>query len=165
MRGEYAYTGQLILQGISPYQQMYNMKLPGIYVAYAGVLAIFGQTHSGIHLGLLLINAATIVLIFLLAKRLIDSTAGVVSAVCFAVLSVSQSVQGVFANAEHFVILPAVGGLLLLLKALDDDRPWLLFYSGLLLGISFLMKQHGAAFLAFGGLYLLIDYGLTRLIR
>ena len=63
--GEYAYGGQLILQGILPYQQLYNMKLPGIYAAYAGVMTVFGQTHMGIHLGLMFINAATIVLVFL----------------------------------------------------------------------------------------------------
>jgi len=33
--GEYAYAGQLILQGIPPYQLAYNMKLPGTYAAYA----------------------------------------------------------------------------------------------------------------------------------
>jgi hypothetical protein len=29
--GEYAYAGQLILQGIAPYQLAYNMKFPGTY--------------------------------------------------------------------------------------------------------------------------------------
>src|SRR5262249_20001496 len=29
--GEYAYAGQLILHGIPPYQQAYNMKFPGTY--------------------------------------------------------------------------------------------------------------------------------------
>jgi hypothetical protein len=29
--GEYAYIGQLLLQGIPPYAQAYNFKLPGIY--------------------------------------------------------------------------------------------------------------------------------------
>ena len=54
--GEYAYAGQLILQGVPPYQQLFNMKLPGIYAAYAGLLAVFGQTHTGIHIGLLFFN-------------------------------------------------------------------------------------------------------------
>ena len=31
--GEYAYAGQLILQGIPPYELAYNMKLPGTYYA------------------------------------------------------------------------------------------------------------------------------------
>src|SRR6185295_17207704 len=54
--GEYAYAGQLILQGIPPYQQAYNMKLPGTYYAYAAIMAVFGETTRGIHLGLLVVN-------------------------------------------------------------------------------------------------------------
>ncbi len=155
--GEYAYAGQLILQGIPPYQLFYSMKLPGIYAVYACVLAMFGQTHTSIHLGLLVINAITTILVFFLTKRVMNSLSGVVAAACFALLSIGQSVQGVFANSEHFVILPAVGGLLLLLRGLDSDRPWMLFCSGLLLGIGFIIKQHGAAFMALGILYVLAD--------
>jgi hypothetical protein len=33
--GEYAYAGQLMLQGIPPYKLACNMKLPGTYAAYA----------------------------------------------------------------------------------------------------------------------------------
>ena len=75
--GEYAYAGQLILQGIPPYKLAYNMKFPGTYAAYALIMSIFGQTIHAIHLGLLLINAATIALIFFLGRRLINTTAGV----------------------------------------------------------------------------------------
>ena len=155
--GEYAYGGQLILQGMLPYQQLYNMKLPGIYAAYAGLMTVFGQTHIGIHLGLMFINAATIVLVYLLAKQLYDPIVGLVAAAAFAIMSLLPSVQGIFANAEHFVILFSVGGLWILVKALDEDRPWLLMISGLLLGSGFLMKQHGAAFILFGGIYILIQ--------
>ena len=31
--GEYAYAGQLMLQGIPPYELAYNMKFPGTYAA------------------------------------------------------------------------------------------------------------------------------------
>jgi hypothetical protein len=51
--GEYAYAGQLILQGVPPYTLAYNMKFPGTYAAYAAIMSIFGQTITGIHLGLL----------------------------------------------------------------------------------------------------------------
>ena len=153
--GEYAYAGQLILQGIPPYAQVYNMKMPGIYAAYALILAVFGQTHTGIHLGLLVINAATILLLFLLAKKLFDPLTGVAAAAAFALLSLSPSVQGIFANAEHFVILPALGGILLLVRGINYQK-WLSLLAGaILLGLGFVMKQHGAAFIVFAGLYLL----------
>src|SRR5881409_4340082 len=60
--GEYAYAGQLILQGVPPYTLAYNMKFPGTFAAYAAIMSIFGQTIAGIHLGLLLVNTATIIL-------------------------------------------------------------------------------------------------------
>lgn len=155
--GEYAYAGQLILQGIPPYAKVYNMKMPGIYAVYALILAIFGQTQAGIHLGLLTINTVTVILLFLLGKRLYDLSTGVMTGASFAVMSLNPSVQGIFANAEHFVILPAVGGILLLLRAIDSDQLKFLFWSGLLLGTAFIIKQHGGAFVAFASLYLLYN--------
>jgi hypothetical protein len=154
--GEYAYGAQLILQGIPPYKNVYSMKLPGIYAAYTGVLALFGQTHNGIHLGLLFVNAATAILIFLLTRRLFDEIAGLVAAAGFALLSIGPGVQGVFANAEHFVVLPAVAGLLLVLRGVETDRLPSIGIGGALLGLALLVKQHGAGFAACGGLYLLL---------
>jgi hypothetical protein len=153
--GEYAYGGQLILQGVAPYAQVYNMKMPGIYVAYALIMAAFGQTHTGIHLGLLIINAATILLLFLLVEKLFGALAGVAAGAAFALLSLGQQVQGVFANAEHFVILAALGGLVLLVRAVDCEEGLALLAGAVLLGLAFIMKQHGAAFIIFGAVYLL----------
>ena len=39
--GEYAYFGQLLLEGVPPYAAAYNLKAPGIYGAYALILAAF----------------------------------------------------------------------------------------------------------------------------
>src|SRR5271155_5964386 len=44
--GEYAYSGQLILQGIPPYKLAYNMKLPGTYAAYAVIMGVLGETPA-----------------------------------------------------------------------------------------------------------------------
>jgi len=148
--GEYAYAGQLILQGIPPYKLMYSMKLPGIYGIYALILAIFGQSHKGIHLGLLLFNTATIMMIFFLVKRLFNPIAGISSAACFALLSVGQSVQGIFANSEHFVIFFALCSALFLLNGIKTSKMLPFFWSGIFASFCFLVKQHGASFIAFG---------------
>jgi Dolichyl-phosphate-mannose-protein mannosyltransferase len=160
--GEYAYAGQLILQGIPPYKLAYNMKFPGTYAAYAVIMSIFGQTIHAIHLGLLLINVATIALIFLVGRRLIDTMAGVTAAASYAVLSVSPSVLGLAAHATNFVVLPVLGGILLLLKKqrVTSSEPSQtnqlvrLFASGLLFGIGALMKQPGLLFIPFGAIYI-----------
>src|SRR5215468_2915337 len=85
--GEYAYAGQLMLQGIPPYKLAYNMKLPGTYAAFAVMMAIFGQSISGVHLGLTVVNGACIVLVFLVGRRLFDEVAGVSAASAFAFMS------------------------------------------------------------------------------
>jgi hypothetical protein len=153
--GEYAYAGQLMLEGVAPYGSVYNMKLPGVYAAYAVILGTFGQTDRGIHLGLIFINAATAVLVFLVARKLFGLFVGAGAAAAFCLLSLNPWVGGIEANAEHFVILPAIGGILLLLGVQEKGKWWVLVFAAVLLGICFLMKQHGAAFVVFGGLYLL----------
>jgi hypothetical protein len=158
--GEYAYAGQLILQGIPPYALAYNMKFPGTYGAYAAVMALFGQSTTAVHVGLLLVNAAAIVLVYLIGRRLFNAYAGIVAAVGYALLSTSESVLGYAAHATHFVILPALGGGLLLLSDEERPRAWTSFWSGMLLGLALLMKQHGAVFVLFG-----LFYVVTRPLR
>jgi Dolichyl-phosphate-mannose-protein mannosyltransferase len=161
--GEYAYAGQLILQGIPPYKLAYNMKFPGTYAVYALIMSIFGQTIHAIHLGLLLINVATIALIFLVGRRLINTIAGLTAAASYAVLSVSPSVLGLAAHATNFVVLSVLGGILLLLEGqrVTGSEPARrkefvrLFTSGLLFGIGTLMKQPGLLFIPFGTIYII----------
>jgi hypothetical protein len=154
--GEYAYAGQLMLQGIPPYKLVYNMKFPGTYAAYALIMSIFGQTIHAIHLGLLLVNAATVALIFFLARRLINSTAGIAAATSYAVLSVSPWVLGLAAHATNFVMLPVLGGTLLILKLSESERHTFerICASGLLFGIGALMKQPALLFIPFGAIYI-----------
>jgi hypothetical protein len=119
--GEYAYAGQLMLQGIAPYKLVYSMKLPGIYAAYALLLAIFGQTSAGVHLGLLLVNAATTVLLFLLATYLWDRLAGFIAAASYALLSTGPSVLGFAGHATHFVVIATFGGILVLRPSRQNE--------------------------------------------
>src|SRR5262245_46146080 len=149
--GEYGYSGQLILQGIPPYQLAYNMKFPGTYYAYAVLLAIFGQTAWGVHIGLMVVNAGTIVLMFFLARRLLrDSRAAAITAIAFGFLSVDRWIMGTYGHATHFVVLAGVAGLLVLFHAGDSRRSSLFVLAGALLGMSVLMKQNGIFFFALG---------------
>jgi 4-amino-4-deoxy-L-arabinose transferase-like glycosyltransferase len=148
--GEYAYAGQLMLQGIPPYSLASNMKLPGTYAAHAVIMGLFGETIVGIHLGLLLVNAATILLVFFLGRRLFGPTAGIAAAAAYASLSLSPDVGGTASHATHFVTLFAVAGTVLLIR-----RPGAAFWPGVLYGLAFLMKQHGIFFALFGALYLI----------
>lgn len=157
--GEYAYMGQLILDGVSPYREAFGMKFPGIYAAYALLMSLFGQTDIGIRFGLLVMNMATALVLWRLAQersatRIQEPDEGrpnplvpVWAGAAFAVLSLAPSLLGVTANAEHFVILPAMAGLLCLYS---PSRPWHWLAGGACLGLAVTMKQQGLAFALLG---------------
>src|ERR1039458_8629568 len=144
--GEYAYMGQLILQGIPPYKLASNMKLPGTYAAYAAMMAVFGETPAGIHIGMIPVNAAAAIMVFFLAKRLYGSLAGAVAGSTYAFLSVRPALLALDGHATHFVVVAALAGILLLLRAIGTGRISLFVSSGFCFGLAFLMKQPGILF-------------------
>jgi len=148
--GEYAYAGWLMLQGVPPYAEAYTMKLPGIHAAYAVVLALFGHSPEGIRAGLVAVNLAAISLIYLLGRELFSRLGGVTAAATYAVLSLGHAVHGFIANAEHFVLVPALAGVWLLVRDNGGSRRTTIFGAGLCLGLAVLVKQPAIVFVAFG---------------
>lgn len=142
--GEYAYSGQLLLQGIPPYQLAYNMKFPGTYAAYAVILALFGQTPAGIHFGVLCMTTLTSLMLFWLGRRMLDWMAGMVAATFYAVMAASPSMLGLAGHATHFAAFFAVAGLCVMWKARGQGGWTWMAASGFLFGLAVLMKQHGA---------------------
>jgi hypothetical protein len=152
--GEYAYFGQLLLQGIPPYAAAYNFKMPGIYLVYAAMLAALGQTPTAVHVGLLIANAIAIVLMFLVGRRLIGTLGGVVASAAYATLALSPRLFSPVAYAEHFVVVPVLLGILAL-TGLSEPRRIALLGAGALFGAAFLVKQSGGAFALLGLGYVL----------
>ena len=148
--GEYAYAGQLILQGIPPYQLAYNMKFPGTYAAYAVIMALFGQTPAGIHFGVLCLTTVTALMLFWLGRKLLDPTAGVVAATAYGVLAASPNLLGLAGHATHFVALFATARLCLVWSARQTRRSSHAAAAGLALGMALMMKQHAAFFCIWG---------------
>ena len=152
--GEYAYIGQLLLHGISPYKLAYSMKFPGTSAAYAVLMSIFGDSIAGIHLALILINLITAGLILFLGRQLFGEFGGIATAAAYSVLSLMPHVLGQAAHATHFVVMFSVAGAFLLLRALDRRSNLLIAASGCLFGFALLMKQPGLFFALFGSIYL-----------
>jgi hypothetical protein len=160
--GEYAYAGQLLLHGVPPYVQAYNMKFPGTYYAYAAIMAVLGQDPRAIRIGLLVLNLATALVLFALGRRMTDRFTAGVSAAAFLVLSVDRWVQGTFAHATHFALLPALGGILMLFRAGDGRRALRLTAAGILLSTAVLMKQQAAMFFLFALWFVWHERSATR---
>src|SRR5208283_2554875 len=142
--GEYAYAGQLMLQGIPPYQLAYNMKFPGTYAAYAVIIALFGPTPAGIHFGVLCLTTLTALMLFWLGKKMLDPTAGIVAASAYAVLAASPSMLGLAGHATHFCAFFATAGLCAMWQARQNRNGLVVLAAGLLFGTAVLMKQQAA---------------------
>jgi 4-amino-4-deoxy-L-arabinose transferase-like glycosyltransferase len=159
--GEYAYGAQLILDRSFSYDTLHTMKLPGVHASYALFLAAFGETPQAIRAGLLLVNAASLVLVFLLARRLFDPLTALAAGASFGILSLDRSVLGLFAHPEQFAILPVLAGTLLLVGARDaraaaaSPRAAYLC-SGALFGLAIVMTQQAVFLAAFGAAMLLV---------
>ncbi len=147
--GEYAYFGQLMLQGVPPYQAAYSMKWPGTYAAYAAFMAVFGQSAVVIRSGVTLVILATALFVFLIGKRCMDVSGGCIAAAVYAVMSISPAVLGLAAHSTHFVLLPALAGAWLVQLPADHPRLGRLMLAGAAVGGAAMMKQTGAAFLGF----------------
>ncbi len=152
--GEYAYAGQLIREGIPPYQLACNMKMPGIYLAYAAIMSVFGETPAGIHLGLLAVQLATLAMLFLIARKYLDLHGAAIATSAYALMTLSPAYHGLAAHATYFVVLPSLPGIWMLFRVEKTGRLFDCLAGGCFFGIAFLMKQQGMFLGIFGGLYL-----------
>lgn len=144
--GEYAYAGQLLLHGIPPYQLAYNMKFPGVYFSYAVLMAAFGQSTAGIHIGLILITSITAILVFLIGCELSDRAGALLAMALYVCLAALPGAAGLAAHATHFVSLFVCAGMLAALYAQKQRTIFWLLLSGIAFGLAILMVQQAAAF-------------------
>jgi len=151
--GEFALAGQLIRQGHPPYDRLYNMKWPGTYYGYALIESVFGETIKGIRLGILCLNAVSIVLVYLIGRRLLDAYAATAAALVYAMLSISPGMLGVAGHATHFVVAAALAAILSLQQAFSKRRLSLFLLAGFFAGLAPVMKQPGIVFTAFVATY------------
>ena len=144
--GEYAYAGQLLNRGIPPYQEVYNMKFPGVYFMYALSFNLFGESVFAPRYLILLLQLVASAFIFGLARRLLQTHAAWLSAAMFMLFNLTLALQGLQANAEHFLVACLVPSLYLLYRGLETDSLPQIFASGILLACACLMKQHAFIF-------------------
>lgn len=156
--GEYAYMGQLMLEGVPPYKFAYNMKLPGTYAMYALILSVFGQTIEGIHIGFLIVHVVSLFMLFYFLKEFLNPIAAFYSVSAYALFVLNPYVLGFCAHATHFIVLFSLPGVILLWKYFESGKNSHLFLSGIFLGLAFLMKQQGILFIGFAGLFLLYSF-------
>ncbi len=156
--GSYGYMGQLLLEGKKPYQYFYEMKLPGIFYCYAAIVALFGKTIDGLHIGFMFVTLISTVVIFLTGKILFDARSGAVAAIAFSILTLCKYASGFAAQGEHFVVMWSLLGIYSILCAIQSGKWFEYFAAGIFLGMAVLVKQSGVFFALAAGLFMVIHY-------
>lgn len=147
--GEYGYGARLILDGAFSYETLRTMKLPGVHLVVAPFVALFGDGPQALHLALLVFDAASVFVMFLLACEFLALVRAAWAAAVLAVTLLSTAVLGLYAHAEHFALLFVLSGLLFVVRAARGGGLFAWLASGLSFGVAFVMKQPAGLFGAF----------------
>lgn len=147
--GGYAYVAKFWSDDYQLYRDIPFDRPQLIFWLYRAAFVLFGTDVESIRLFAAFYNAATVVAVFLLCRRIHSTREGLIGAGLFAVFSVSPSIEGFTANAELFMLLPGV-----VAAHLTFDRRW--FSAGLVGAIAVLLKPSGAAAFALIGAWVLV---------
>lgn len=156
--GAYGYYGKLLLSGKTPYVDFYEQKFPGIFYFYALMVGIFGATVKGLHIGFMVLNMGTIVLLFAAARRLFGNAPAVVAAATYAVVSMTPNLSGFTVQSEHGVAFFSALGIFLYTCTRARPRWYWFFVMGLAMGAAFMVKTTGVFLALWGGLAVLLDF-------
>ncbi len=166
--GEYAYAAQEILRGKLPYQDFYNMKLPGTYYLYALTFHFLGDSILSIKILLLFVNCISAFFLFQFTRVWYNKNIAKLTTGIFLILCVSFSSQGWTANCEHFVVVFAMMGIYFSTKYIQKGNLIHLVLAGVLLACANICKQHGVFFGFFIALQLLFrnnDFKISYLFK
>lgn len=130
--GIYLVLGQGIRKGLTLYSQIHDNKPPLLYY-----LAALGQTVFGFRLLLLVCMIPTIVLFYKLAQNFLSEKLSKIALILFLIVTSIPLFEGNIANAEIFMLLPTIAGVLLVYTS-QKNADFLL--AGLLLGLAFIIK-------------------------
>lgn len=162
--GIYAYFGKLILDGQIPYVDFYEHRLPGIFYMYAIIIGIFGD-FEGLAAGFTLMNIGSMIWIYLVGRRLLNTTSGLIAAAIFALMSLQPESVGFTRQSEHIVAFWLSGGLFFTLRGLQDQKQRDILLGGIFMCLSFLTKPNGVLFILLGGGWVLGYYLFSGQIK
>lgn len=141
--GIYQVIGTALHKGRHLYTGIWDNKPPLLYYIYA----LWNGDQFSVRLFSILFGIGAIIVFFFIAKKLfIREKVIFISTGIFALLFATPFLEGNIANAENFMLFPiALAGLLVLRATIHPSKKRHqiiinLFWSGILLGIAFLIK-------------------------
>lgn len=139
--GAHAYTADRWLRGAVPYRDAFVHKPPGIYLAYAALLATGFRSAEAIHwLGHAFV-LGTLAFLFLIGNRPPAHHVGTAAALAMTVLVLDGSVLGNTTNTEVLAILPLTAGVFFASRAAERGGLLRSFAAGVCGGLALMFKQ------------------------
>ncbi len=143
-QGIYATVAVNLLEGGTPYKDVWDHKPPGIYFMYALAFAIFGRSMVSIPLLEIFYFRATLLIFYRVARTLCDEGVAALGLAIYVFLS-----SGIFyeswwgrGQAEVFMVLPIMGMVLCLHEGGRRGSPFGSYLAaGALAGCALLLKQ------------------------
>jgi len=149
--GLYAYGGWRILKGLVLYRDLYDLKPPGVYFLNALLFKIFTPDALYIHMCATVFGAFTAVGVYMIARHVWGTKAGLLAGLIYALFHASPYIQGCGVNTEVFMVLPFTWSLYFLVRVVDGADGRACFVAGFLAGLATMFKQV-AGILVFSGL-------------
>jgi 4-amino-4-deoxy-L-arabinose transferase-like glycosyltransferase len=168
-QGLYAYVGDRILHGETPYRDAWDQKPPAVHFAYA-MMRVAWPHESAVAGADLLAALATSALLLALGSAVYTRAVGQVAAVLFLFLSnpafLRLSGVTVRAQSETFIAVVVTAALLLVARSRGHSATWTLVAAGVLLGLGSVFKYNAAVYVivALLGVWLWSRLSLTAIV-
>jgi 4-amino-4-deoxy-L-arabinose transferase-like glycosyltransferase len=155
----YSVVANVMLAGGLPYRDAIERKPPLLFVVYWAVFRLFGACNwLALHVVAVVWALLTMAGLFVLAKRIAGSRAGMLAALAYALIQPWATAKNLAFNGEVLMNLPLVWAYAIVLPRMREFGRGSYFSSlgaGLLLAAAFLLKQPAAIAAVPLGVYLL----------
>lgn len=139
--GTYATVTKVVLDGGTPYKDVFTTRAPGVYYIYALFIKVFGERTEALRIGSAIFATLTTFIIFKFASDLYGNGIGLLAALLYALFSSGPLIQGSFANCEAFMMLPAVAATYLFYLGYKRQVNHYFVLAGIFSGAAYLIKE------------------------
>lgn len=165
-QGMFTYAGHLVLRGDVPFKDFWDTKPPAIYYAYGLAELLFGYSVFAIRALDLLWQAATAVILFEIARRIIGRRFPAFFAGAFYVIAYASRGWWNTAQPDDFLNLPLGLAVLIVLKKGEGGNSGIrMLAAGALVGIASYFRYPVAVILPVLAAYIVWDGGDIRRYR
>lgn len=150
--------GQSILDGYLPYLELWDLKPPLAFVAYAGFILMFGKSIISIRFAGTVCIILTSVLVYISGKTIASRFSAALAAIATS-MGISLLASGQATMTEHIAIVPLTAALVLIFRCKPSNLR-VTFLISIFLTIAAFIRLNLAYTVVVVGCYLVVRQGL-----